>query len=366
MIHSSYTQPPDKDHQHLCASGYYENGKKVLNKYHMYPEQAAAGLWMTPTDLCHYIIDMQLAYQGAPSKVLSPEMVKLHLTPYNNGTTAMGTFIIDENGERYFEHGAGNDGFCGEFLGSLENGNGVVIFMNSEAGNLLYDVLHSVAKAYKWKSFYGEPKQRNSILVADSTIKAYEGIYLFDDSWAAIGRETQGYRFHTYGQSARMYFITPTRFFNEEFPSVKEFMKDGAGHITGYTRTIDTTVYPNATKVANLDTLRMAKELFGEIGWYFVQNNQYKEALAYFKRGLELYPKDLSLLINTAHLYVLNGDYNSAMKIYKAHLKDEFRPGYSWTNMMQEDLIYFKEHDHDAAKFDIVFKKLKIEKPKGY
>lgn len=39
---------------------------------------------------------MQLAYNGQRlSKILNPDMVKLHLTPYNNGPTSMGSFIDD-------------------------------------------------------------------------------------------------------------------------------------------------------------------------------------------------------------------------------------------------------------------------------
>ena len=128
MKNSSYAQPPAKDKRQLCASGYYRDGSSVLNKFHVYPEQAAAGLWMTPSDLCNYVVDMQLAYQGKPSKVLDSTMVKLHLAPYNNGPTAMGTFIDDLNGTKYFQHSAGNDGFCGFFYASLEEGYGLVFF----------------------------------------------------------------------------------------------------------------------------------------------------------------------------------------------------------------------------------------------
>ena len=41
----------------------------------MYPEQAAAGLWMTH-DLAQYVMDMQLAYKKkGSSKVLNSDMV---------------------------------------------------------------------------------------------------------------------------------------------------------------------------------------------------------------------------------------------------------------------------------------------------
>lgn len=92
------------------------DGTPIERKFHVYPEQAAAGLWMTPTDLCHYIVDMQLAWKGGKSKVLNPEMVKLHLTPYHNGPTAMGTFIDDLDGEFSFSTGQATTVFADNFL----------------------------------------------------------------------------------------------------------------------------------------------------------------------------------------------------------------------------------------------------------
>ena len=59
MMHSSYSQPAIDTTE--LATGYYEDGRPVKGKYHVYPEQAAAGLWTTPSDLALYIIECQLA-----------------------------------------------------------------------------------------------------------------------------------------------------------------------------------------------------------------------------------------------------------------------------------------------------------------
>ena len=368
MVHSFYSQPPPKDKQFLCATGYYSDGTPILDKFHVYPEQAAAGLWMTPSDLSNYIIDMQLAYQGKPSNVLIPEMVKLHLTPYNNGPAAMGTFIDDHEGAKYFQHSAGNDGFCGFFYASLDEGYGLVVFLNSESGRLLSEIMSSVAKAYHWKNFYKEPQRKKTDKVVDvptSVLKSYEGIYLYDNTWAAIGKKDNSYRFYTSNTYAKMYFTKPTRFFNEEFAAVKEFIKDEKGGITGYSRHVDGKAFPNATKIVNPDTLKLGSNVFGEIGWYFFENKKYNEALTYFKRSAKLYPDDKINLMNMAHVYLYNHDYINAIAIYKAHLKDNISPGTTWENQMQNDLIYFKEHHMDVKVFEKVFKELKIEWPKG-
>jgi len=369
MVNSTYAQPPAKEKWDVCATGYYNDGLPVLNKFHVYPEQAAAGLWMTPTDLCHYIIDMQLANKGEASKVLNPEMVKLHLTPYNNGPTAMGTFIDDLDGAKYFQHSASNDGFCGFFFASLEDGYGLVVFLNSSDGRLLSEVISSVAKAYSWKNFYHEPQQRKTdkvIPVPDDILKNYEGLYLYENSWSLIGKKDNEYFFHANQTDAKMYFTTPSRFFNEEFSAIKEFTKDGKGNITGYTRTVDGKEYPNATRIVNPDTLHLSNQLFGEIAWYFFENKKYKEAQAYFKRGTQVYPEDLSMKMNLAHAYLYDNNYQNALAIYKAHLQDTVRPDVTWKDGMREDYIFFAEQHCDIKIFDNVFAELKIEKPKGY
>lgn len=363
MVNSTYAQPPAKEKWPLCASAYNGDGTPIERKFHVYPEQAAAGLWMTPTDLCRYILDMQMAWKGKPSKVLSPEMVKLHLTPYNNGPTAMGTFIEGHDGVDYFQHGAGNDGFCGQFYGSMEDGYGVVIFLNSDNGRLLGEVINSVAKAYNWKNFYREPRKVESITVPKETLKSYEGLYLFDNTWAAIGQKDGEFHFYTDGIFAKMYFTTPSQFINEEFQAVKTMITDASGQITGYTRHENGKEYPSSRKITNLETEQLSGQNIMGIGWYYFNNKQFRESLSTFKRGMQLYPEDLNMYMNTAHLYLYNNDYPNAIAIYKAHLNDMIRPDYSWKDSLKDDYNYFKNSKCDVTIFDKVFAELKIEKP---
>ncbi|MEO6229569.1 MAG: hypothetical protein ABIP10_05540, partial [Ferruginibacter sp.] len=104
MSNSFYTQPPPADKENLLATGYYNDGKEVKGKYHIYPEEAAAGLWTNPTDLAKYIIETQLSLQGKSNKVLSPETTRLRLTPYIDSSASLGVFIIKKGNEKYFNH----------------------------------------------------------------------------------------------------------------------------------------------------------------------------------------------------------------------------------------------------------------------
>lgn len=98
--------PPDKDQQKKIALGYDPNGNIQNENFLVYPVQATQGLWTTPTELSHYIIETQLAYQGKSSKVINQQMAKLHLIPYLNDNVAMGTFVQERGGTKYFFHDA--------------------------------------------------------------------------------------------------------------------------------------------------------------------------------------------------------------------------------------------------------------------
>ena len=175
MTNSSYQQPPTVTDN--LATGYYGNEKPVTGKYHIYPEQAAAGLWTTPTDLAKYIIECQLALEGRSKKVLSPEMMKKRLTPYIDSNAALGVFIERRNGQSYFNHNGGNEAFLCTSYGSMQGGNGVVIMINGENFAVIGELLNSVAIVYDWKGFY-TPNFKKIVTVPRDTLQQYIGNFL--------------------------------------------------------------------------------------------------------------------------------------------------------------------------------------------
>lgn len=174
MDNSSYQQPP-LDIANL-ATGYYQNGKAVKGKYHVYPEQAAAGLWTTPSDLAKYIIECQLAYEGRSHKVLSQAMMKKRFTPRMDSTFALGVFIENKGGTKFFNHNGGNEAFLCTSFGSFEGGKGVVIMINGENFEIITEVLNSVAQVYGWKDFY-KPQFKKLFTVPVDTLQKYVGSY---------------------------------------------------------------------------------------------------------------------------------------------------------------------------------------------
>jgi len=176
MTGSTYALFPSGDIKPLLAAAYYADGSVVPGKHHIYPEQAAAGLWTNPTDLSKYIIETQLAYEGRSHKVLNQQTTKLRLTPYMNKDAALGVFIDNLDSTQYFEHGGSNEGFRSQYYGSLEDGNGLVIMVNSDNGDIIPEIVNSIAKVYGFKSLY-HSRIIKAFAITDTVLQSYTGKY---------------------------------------------------------------------------------------------------------------------------------------------------------------------------------------------
>ncbi|MBL7903174.1 MAG: serine hydrolase [Bacteroidia bacterium] len=365
MVNSTYTQPLPKDKLKFAATGYYTDGREVPNKFHVYPEQGAAGLWMTPSDLCNYIIETQWAYQGKSSKVLNQEMTKLRLTPYLDESSALGVFIEDRAGVKYFQHGAGNEGFRGQYYGSLEGGNGVAVFVNSDNGAILFEVINSVAEVYKWKNFYF-PEAKNVVTVPEAVLKTYEGIYLFEDKYAIVLPKEDGYYYLTDGVYSKMHFTSETEFFNEEFLAEKKFLRDTSGKVNGFTRQVRGKTFPQAIKVENADTLSLPAYQLNTIGWYLLENKQYDNAISFLNSGIKRMPEDPIATGNLGHCYLFKGDFNKAIELYRDFLFRAVGPYENVKDMISQDFVFFKNNGFDTGLMDKAFAELKLEIPEAY
>jgi CubicO group peptidase (beta-lactamase class C family) len=151
MKHSTFEQPLPRAWESRAARAHDDDGTRMGAPWHVYPEEAAAGLWTTPSDLGRFVIEVQLALAGKSTKVLDQTTVKTMVTPVGVGDFAVG-FSVAHRGEGwYFEHSGGNWGFQCKAVGHFAKGYGVVIMTNAHrSGPLIREVLDRVAKAYEW------------------------------------------------------------------------------------------------------------------------------------------------------------------------------------------------------------------------
>ncbi len=233
MTYSSYTQPPPVENQRLLATAYYNDGKAVTGKYHIYPEQAAAGLWTNPTDLGKYIIETQLALQGKSQKGLSQAFTQLRLTPYIDTSAALGVFIEKKGEQKYFTHGGVDEGFVSQYVGSFENGNGVVVMSNTYNMAIIDEIINSIADVYKWENYY-TPVVKKIITVSDSVLQDYVGQFELTPKFIiTVTKNGNQLTSQATGQSTfDIYPEANNKFFPKLFDAQIEFIRNENGIVT--------------------------------------------------------------------------------------------------------------------------------------
>ncbi|CAM5514437.1 hypothetical protein MAUB1S_08585 [Mycolicibacterium aubagnense] len=103
MLSSSLVQPPQEID---LALGHDEQGTPIEGGYHLYPEQAAAGLWTTAGDMARAICAVLRSLDDEADALLPSHLAKQMITP-----------VIEKAGLGLFVSRAGNIGHVGANLG---------------------------------------------------------------------------------------------------------------------------------------------------------------------------------------------------------------------------------------------------------
>ena len=153
MTNSTFDQPLPAAYAGKAARAHDPMGARGAAPWHVYPEQAAAGLWATPSDLARFAIEVQLATQGRSERVLSASLAREMVTPVGVGPYAVG-FDVSKQGEGwYFAHGGSNWGFQCDLVAHRSKGYGAVIMTNGANGGAAIGALRRMIQLeYKWDS----------------------------------------------------------------------------------------------------------------------------------------------------------------------------------------------------------------------
>jgi CubicO group peptidase (beta-lactamase class C family) len=180
MTHSTYEQPLPSSSWESASLGYDMTGNPIKGGWHVYPEQTAAGLWTTPSDLALLAIELQNDYAGASGGLLTPAMAHTMLTPVLDGY-GLG-MDVPTSGTLRFGHGGANAGFEA-LLFAYTGGSrqGVAIMTNGDQGDkLASEIRCAVAKAYSWPEYL--PKVLNVVSVDEHVLQTYVGHYVIDSN----------------------------------------------------------------------------------------------------------------------------------------------------------------------------------------
>jgi CubicO group peptidase (beta-lactamase class C family) len=153
MTNSSFEQPPPPAVVAQLSRAHDGQGRAMNVAWHVYPEQAAAGLWTTATDLARFIIEVQTAVRGPAGAVLSQASAREMTSPVGVGPYGVGLGVDQRAEGWYFSHGGSNWGFQADIVGHLRKGYGIAIMTNGDRGRALINEIEArVAAAYNWDS----------------------------------------------------------------------------------------------------------------------------------------------------------------------------------------------------------------------
>lgn len=144
MTTATYAQPDPAD-----AAVPHVEGQP--GTWMIYPEQAAAGLWCTATDLLHLAQAIQSALAGEPGAVLPRDLAGQMVTPQLD-SFGLGLGIEGEGDRRVFGHNGANYGYQCVMVGTVGTRNAAVLMTNSDQGmSLLSALAEAITANTSWQ-----------------------------------------------------------------------------------------------------------------------------------------------------------------------------------------------------------------------
>jgi CubicO group peptidase (beta-lactamase class C family) len=186
MINSTYSQPLDSSWHNRASAAYDSKGALIEGDWHNYPEQAAAGLWTTPSDLALYCMEIQQIVNGKSNGVLSQTTVGEMLTKHDNDW-GLGPALAWEGDSLRFQHGGKNAGFTNQMIAFANYGEAVIIMTNADnGGKLMNEILRSISNYYGWN--IRNPKEVVITSVTERQKVSVPGKYVLNQEVPGIGQ----------------------------------------------------------------------------------------------------------------------------------------------------------------------------------
>lgn len=186
MARSTFAQPLPSERWPEAARAHRSDGSEVAGEWHTYPEQAAAGLWTTPTDLLLLSRHLRGVLEGGGfPRVVSAETLEAMLIPHRAGEEGFGSHglgfsIGGSPDDPTFGHGGSNAGFRAQWIVYRDRGQGAVVMTNGDQGGaVVVEILRGLAELYGWPDF--RPEVRSHRRLTADELQAYEGSYRIEE-----------------------------------------------------------------------------------------------------------------------------------------------------------------------------------------
>jgi CubicO group peptidase (beta-lactamase class C family) len=233
MTNSTYEQPLPERLASVAAPAHRGNGTLISGRWHTYPEQAAAGLWTTPTDLAKFLIAIQKMSAG-DTKLLPTPLTNEMLTPVKNNY-ALGWAIQRTDKDVAFSHGGANAGYRCFAWAYSTRGQGAVVMTNSDAGNALSsEIVRAIAEEYEWPDH--RKQIRDAVKLTREQLTPLLGEYEGNGAKLVVtATPGGGLKIATPMGSFEFMPESDTRFFPlSDGPPALTFEKNSDGSVTGF------------------------------------------------------------------------------------------------------------------------------------
>lgn len=353
MTSSSFEQSMSPQRLLLAGSGHDAAGHVIPGKRHVYPEMAAAGLWTTPTDLAKFAIETDRAALGRSTDILPADLARPMVFPRmkisGTDSMALGFFLEYHDGVAYFGHGGADAGFICRLIAKRGGGYGAVVMTNSDGrpGPLIDEILRSIAREYAWEGYLPAPVE--VVGVDSTTLDRYAGRYkLASDNVLSVRHEGQNLiGQESLGPPFVLLPISPATFVRTDSELRFTFLSPGpaAGSVVLSTpNSADTMRRATPALQTPLELLRAGKisesidayraihrrdprdnavneGRLNSIGYEFLGQKRYTEAIALFSLNVELYPGSSNVYDSLGEAYMGSGERQLAIQNYERSLQ---------------------------------------------
>jgi CubicO group peptidase (beta-lactamase class C family) len=176
MRQGTFAQPPPIASHERIARGHRADGSPVLGGWRNHPEQAAAGLWATASDMAAFLLEILEGYNGK-SKIFTKASIRELLASPLEGH-AYGFRLIGDGDQVFMTHYGGTQGYRAGMTLNLSTGDGAVYLSNSDNGSDLgAEFLGAVSRTYNWTAFREVQVKRATQPV--EVLQSLTGVYGF-------------------------------------------------------------------------------------------------------------------------------------------------------------------------------------------
>lgn len=227
MKNSTYQQPISKAFQHNISAAYDQNGQLIAGLWNNYPEQAAAGLWTSPSDLARYCIEIQNILKDKTDGILKKQTVLKMLTKHKNDW-GLGPSLKYEKDSLMFGHGGKNAGFTNDMKAFAHKGHAVIVMTNADnGGKLIQEIENAVANYYNWP--ISQPKIIEPVELSDEDLRKFMGKYELKEQGVTVEvqfNDNQIFLTNTPIGNLNLVPLSNTKFLDIASETIIEFLVD--------------------------------------------------------------------------------------------------------------------------------------------